>query len=531
MSANQPLLGRDVVQWLAERQNSLHILKTTTAPSGMVLDWIPIESQVSGGKIATPPPTFHKRVDSPSLQARSATFELDDASVERGPAGTVPIVRPDISRLDRDVGLMEYSTKRGGLRLNRNRRTTTPADPDPAGYFHNMSSQTGTFYGCEGYFNVWDPTIDVPEGGSGEDHSILQFWLQNGDAKLRQSLEGGWTVDRGLNGDTLPHVFTYYTTNDYKKDGDNIGGYNRKYKGWVQYSGPSTTGRTVYPGIGITNLSIFDGPQYDIQMKFQLYREPGTEELNWWVGVEGVWMGYYPATLFSPSTLGSAVGWIGAGGEVFSGLKNPEATGNQMGSGSQALAGAGRAAYLRNLLNQSGMDGTMVDNDGLPESDVATEGGADPYTIQMHMNSGESWGSYLYLGGQTPATEILASWPTDNVPLPKGVWDGQYWSEAQHSRASNDRLVDPPGGGISAIQFVVTDAAGNPDEISFNVAIDQSGSDPTCWTGLGNGSVVELEPVLQHLGLTLAQANERGFYICEVRGARAPFEVIAQMAG
>jgi hypothetical protein len=530
MSANQTPLNPELVQWLNERQNSLHIVKTTRTPSGMVLDWVPIESQVAGGKIATPPPAQQARVDDESIrQARPIRFELDDPAVEPGPSGTVPIVRPDLSHLNRTVALEDYLTKRGGLRVNRNRRGESPADPSPAGYFHNMSSESGTFYGWDGYFNVWDPTINVPGGGSGEDHSILQVWLQNSSAKVLQSLEGGWTVDKILNGDSLPHVFTYYTTNGYKKDGDNIGGYNTVHRGWVQYSGPGTTGRTVHPGIGITSISAFDGPQYDLQMKFQLYREPGTGDLNWWVSAEGVWMGYYPASLFASDELGSVVDWIGAGGEVYSDLTHPESTADQMGSGSQALAGAGKAAYLRNLRNQSSMDGTMVDSNGSAASDVATPGGADPYTIQMNMRSGGSWGSYLYAGGQTPPTSILATWPTDNVPLPKGVWDGKYWSEAQHSRSSNDQFLDPPGGQNSALRFVVT-GTDNVDAISFNVAIDRPGSDATCFSGVGNDSVVELGPVLQHLGLTLAQANERGFYISAVHGANRPFEVFAVMA-
>jgi Neprosin len=30
---------------------------------------------------------------------------------------------------------------------------------------------------------------------------------------VTHSIEGGWTVDELLNGDTNPHVFTYYTNN------------------------------------------------------------------------------------------------------------------------------------------------------------------------------------------------------------------------------------------------------------------------------------------------------------------------------
>lgn len=40
-----------------------------------------------------------------------------------------------------------------------------------------------------------------------------------------QTVEAGWIVypDR-FGGDYNPHLFTYYTTNGYGKEGDNIGG-------------------------------------------------------------------------------------------------------------------------------------------------------------------------------------------------------------------------------------------------------------------------------------------------------------------
>jgi Neprosin len=56
--------------------------------------------------------------------------------------------------------------------------------------------------------------------------TIMQTWVQNYDNPQLQSLEAGWTVDQSLNGDWLPHLFTYYTTNDYSQDGDFLGGYN-----------------------------------------------------------------------------------------------------------------------------------------------------------------------------------------------------------------------------------------------------------------------------------------------------------------
>src|SRR5208282_1184932 len=272
------------------------------------------------------------------------------------PAGTVPIVRPDLSRLTRTIALKDYANKRGGLLVNKNRPNKSASDPNPFGYFHAIDSESVKLYGCDGFLNVWDPSINNP-AGPGDDHSILQTWLQNYDKPQLQSLEGGWTVDQNLNGDTQPHIFTYYTVNGYTQDGNNLGGYNTQVSGWVQYS------NSVFPGIRINGISTYGGTQYEVSMKFQLYREPTNGELNWWIAVQGIWMGYYPASLYNGG-LGNVVKWIGFGGEVYSSLANPSSTKDQMGSGRQAQGGWTHAAFLRNLRNQSDLNGTMVNNNG-----------------------------------------------------------------------------------------------------------------------------------------------------------------------
>jgi hypothetical protein len=393
MAIDPVKLNPELAAWLKARQASLKIVKTTTTPSGKTIDWVPIESQQPAGEIATPPPAaaLSEHAEDPRQPVKPVTFELDDPKVERGPAGTVPILRPDISRLTRTIALKDFLTKRGGAKVNKQRHNKQPTDPNPAGYFHNTDSQNGKFYGWDGRINVWDPKVNIPSS-PGDDHSILQVWLQNYDKPHLQSLEGGWTVDDSLNGDLKPHIFTYYTVNGYTSDGDNKGGYNRIYDGWVQHS------NSVFPGIGIAPSSVFGGAQYDVSMKFQLYKEPNNDHVNWWVAVQGIWMGYYPAKLYNGG-LGKIVDWIGVGGEVYSSLSDPEKTKDQMGSGHKAADGWTKAAFMRNLRNQSNMAGSMVANNGTAVSDAAIPGGADPYTIQMHMNSGGSWASYFYVGG------------------------------------------------------------------------------------------------------------------------------------
>jgi hypothetical protein len=402
MPTNQIKLNPELENWFTSRQKALNVAKTTTTPTGQTIDWVPLASQVASGKLATPPPVAAPRTEALHAAEKEAqqtvkpvSFELDDPKAERGPAGTVPVLRPDLSRF---AGLTVENflnlTKKGGLKVNPNRPKAPATPPDPAGYYHNICNQSGRFYGWDGRLNVWDPAINTPAGGNGEDHSILQVWLQNYDKPQLQSLEGGITIDHSLNGDTQPHVFTYFTVNGYTSDGDNKGGYNRLHKGWVQYS------PTVFPGIRINGTSTLNGTQFDIGMKFQLYKEPNSNDVNWWISVQGIWMGYYPASLYSGG-LGNYAEWVGSGGEIYSGLADPSQTHDQMGSGWQAAGGWAKAAFLRNLRVQTDMNGNMANNNGTASSDVAKAGAADPYTIDLHMNSGSSWGSYFYVGGPT----------------------------------------------------------------------------------------------------------------------------------
>src|SRR5580692_6671662 len=287
MAIDQKKANPELAAWLEARQSALKIVKTTKTPSGQTLDWIPYESQDPVGRAAVPPPVHSMpvRAEDKLRLVTAAGFELDDPSIERGPAGTVPVVRPDFSQLTRTISLKDYGSKRGGLLVNKNRPNKNPADPDPFGYFHAMSSQSAKIYGCDGFLSVWDPSINNAPG-PGDDQSILQTWPQNYDKGV-QSIEAGWTVDRNLNGDTIAHLFTFYTTNAYSQEGNNLGGYNRQYSGWVQYS------PTVFPGIRINGASVQGGQQLDISIKYQLYQN------RWWFGAQGIWMGYYPASLFN----------------------------------------------------------------------------------------------------------------------------------------------------------------------------------------------------------------------------------------
>lgn len=381
----------DFAAWLQQRQRQLQVTKTTKSPSGQTIDWIPIETQ-SPEAIATPPPTVssYKMAAVDAKQpTKGATFDIG----EPGPAGHVPVLRPDFRKVAKTTSLEKFLSKRGGLKLNARRRKPQPTDPNPAGYFHASSGQTLTNYGCEAWYNVWDPQVDIPSS-PGDDHSISQTWLQNYDKPKTQSIEAGLTVDHSLNGDAANHLFTYYTTNGYTADGDNLGGYNRLVKGWQQVHA------SIFPGIRINGSSTQGGSQLEIGLKFQLFNG------NWWLGFNNnesgpwIWLGYYPASLFAGG-IGNHASWVSFGGEVYSALANPCLTTDQMGSGRHASAGFSHAAFQRNMRTQANTAGGVVDFAGSPETDAAaSDCPAGQYTIQPFMNSGGSWGSYQYFGGQ-----------------------------------------------------------------------------------------------------------------------------------
>jgi hypothetical protein len=93
-----PAFDPEIISYREERLKRLGPIATTHTPSGQILDWIPIEAQISHGKIATPliatPPFTHKerrRVASPT--AMSISFEMEDPRLQQGPDGTVPVLR------------------------------------------------------------------------------------------------------------------------------------------------------------------------------------------------------------------------------------------------------------------------------------------------------------------------------------------------------------------------------------------------------------------------------------------------------
>src|SRR5262249_20159533 len=154
------------------------------------------------------------------------------------------------------------------------KRGTHPPGPDLSHYYHCQVQHSGRYFGCSAEMTEYQPTSQ-----NVDDHSIMQHWLLADAVKVGaggrrqivvQSGEAGCAVDRSLNGDNAPHFFTYFTTNDYSQDGDNLGGYNTTHKGWVQVS------RGAHPGGSLAPASHIGGNVWTAEIRFMLYHN------NWW---------------------------------------------------------------------------------------------------------------------------------------------------------------------------------------------------------------------------------------------------------
>lgn len=371
----------ELLEHFRHRASSLKVAKTTLTLGGQILDWVDIQSQHPKGQIATPPPDpkeLHigkhpERVD------KLVTFELQ-ADIERGPKGTVPVLRKDLGKMRFNKSLQEFLSKHGHhtipLLLHGRHSIQQPEVGSPHDYA--FTAQNVTCYGGEGYLSAYDPyTMESDE------FSLLQIALARNSNNGLQTVEAGWQEYRDLYGDWVPHLFVFYTTNGYSQQGNNMGGYNRDVDGWVQYSD------SIYPGAISSPNSTPGGDQYVMFIKYQLYQG------NWWFNCNGHWIGYYPASLFSDPGLRSQADSAAFYGEIVDSGAHSGATWTDMGSGYWAENEWPYAAYQRNLLYQSDTNGNM--STYIADSSWASD--TNEYDLTSNMNSGTSWGSYFWLGG------------------------------------------------------------------------------------------------------------------------------------
>jgi hypothetical protein len=136
-------------------------------------------------------------------------------------------------------------------------------------------------------------------------------------------------------------------------------------------------------GGGFTAYSTFRGPQYEIGAKYLLYQG------NWWVAIQGTWVGYYPGYLYGGGQLAYNAQLIEFGTESVGVTVWPGE-----GSGFWSTSEFGAAAYQRDLYYFDLAGGAIWDS--LTPSDPSPRCYS---TSGPDYSSSSGWGVYFYEGG------------------------------------------------------------------------------------------------------------------------------------
>ncbi|OAA70400.1 carboxyl-terminal proteinase [Cordyceps fumosorosea ARSEF 2679] len=340
--------------------HGLPVEKTVTLPDGQVVDWVRREIQ---GEIAQPPASLIH--DKAFKKFNLGVFN----ETTRGPAGTVPIPRSD--------GRLPQNKVAPPQNVNR-LRARQYADQ----HWYSSTSQSANSHGSSAALSMFKAYV-----ANNNDFSLLQTAVVRLSVPNIgiQTVEAGWiNYPRQT---ASPHLFSFFTTNAYGGDGDYVSGWNTEYRGWVQYDSE------YYPGMELSPLSTVDGDQHDLQVQYLL------DGGNWWLAVNGRWVGYYAGSMFvtrgnaAATTLADHADTIDWYGEIYQ-SEGPMTT-TDMGSGHFAAEGYGKAAYIRNI-RLTGTDDKASDYDGSRGVIVSD---SNRYSIDTHFKSGTSWGSYFFLGG------------------------------------------------------------------------------------------------------------------------------------
>src|SRR5262245_13076639 len=369
-----------------------HILKLyekTEAPhsfmdeSGAIFDCIPIEQQpaLKGSKESVPKPPDAPGYEAPTVGAQDEKKDIVVGSplgpdkkdrhgnVMQCPSGTIPMRRVTLEDLSRFETLQDFFRK-GPRGAGRPPRATEPgtfaATHRWAHAFQNVSNGGG-----HSFLNIWQPAI-----GANQIFSLSQHWYVGGSGAKLQTIECGWQVYPAFYGDAKPHLFTYWTADNYNATGC----YNLTCSAFVQI------GSSFAPGMAVGPISVVGGAQYVIELTY--WHTGG----RWWLYFGGTAgsnvIGYYPDSLYKGGALSGNAAEIDYGGETVGTTSFPA-----MGSGHFASEGWQKAAYQRTIGYYKPQGGAMV-NAGLTPS----QSWPNCYTAHVVMYAAP-WFETLWYGG------------------------------------------------------------------------------------------------------------------------------------
>jgi hypothetical protein len=285
------------------------------------------------------------------------------------PEGTIPMRRVTLEEMSRFETVQDFfrkSPRDGGRPPRVSEPTTVPITHRWAHAYQNVNNLGG-----HSFLNIWRPAI-----GANHVFSLSQHWYVGGSGANLQTVECGWQVYPALYGDAQPHLFTYWTADNYNATGC----YNLTCRAFVQ------TSSSFAPGMAVGPISVTGGPQYNIELAYRLSGG------RWWLYFNGTQgsnaIGYYPVSLFGGGALATRASEIDFGGETTGTISFPP-----MGSGAFANQGWQRAAFQRTIGYWPPQGGAMINANLTP-----SQAWLGCYTAEVVLY-GPTWYETLWYGG------------------------------------------------------------------------------------------------------------------------------------
>lgn len=370
---------RDHILGLYEGVSATH---SFADEQGAVFDCIPIEQQPalrgSGESITDPPdlpPLSSGDRDDGERTARLADLVLGPERTDlfgntmNCPEGSIPMRRVTLEDMTRFATVRDFMRKSphgSGRPPREDEPATVPVTHRWAHAYQNVANGGG-----HSFLGLWSPPI-----GANQVFSLSQHWYVGGSGANLQTAECGWQVYPALYGDSRPHLFTYWTADDYSSTGC----YNLSCSAFVQI------GTTFAPGMALGPVSVSGGAQYEIELAYWLANG------RWYLYFNGTQgsnvIGYYPVRLYNGGALATQASEIDYGGETTGTTSFPP-----MGSGAFANQGWQRAAYHRAVGYWPPPGGAMI-NANL----TAAQAWPGCYTAQLQLYA-PSWSETLWFGG------------------------------------------------------------------------------------------------------------------------------------
>jgi hypothetical protein len=260
----------------------------------------------------------------------------------------------------------------------------TAIPPSPVLHLHDYTQQWVYNLGGNSTLSVNSPYVYPPWG---EDFSLSQVWYVGFNYGApsdyqTQTVEAGWQVYPNFYLDEQPHLFAYFTADNYQNYRVDVAHGCYDYGcGFVQYSG------SLFLGVPLSPVSVPGGAQFEVPIKYEWWAG------NWWLQVNGEWVGYYPGSLFGPGDMATHSDLIVFGGEIVGGDGTSYNYYPPMGSDYWGTDGWPLAAYQRQIWYFDGAyNGNWTTLTPVNECPAGT-------SILGPDWGGSDWAIYFFFGG------------------------------------------------------------------------------------------------------------------------------------